>query len=94
MQTVKVQGKNNKHNVLMYALSTCAWCKMTKQFFRDNQVEFQYLDVDLCDQKDREAARKDILKRGGELSYPAVIIDDKILINGFRRDKLSEALDL
>jgi len=94
MDTVKVTGKNNKHKVLMYALSTCAWCKLTKQFLKDNHVEYEYVDVDLCNQKDKEKIKNDILNRGGNLSYPTVIIDDKILITGFLKDKLKGALEI
>jgi glutaredoxin len=94
MKTVKVAGKNSKHKVLLYALSTCAWCKLTKSFLKENNVEYDYVDVDLCSEEDKEKIKKDILKRGGSLSYPAIIIDDKILINGFRKDKLKEALEI
>jgi len=90
----KVSGKNNKHKVLLYALSTCAWCRLTKQFLNDNRIEYEYVDVDLCSEKDREKVRTDIQRRGGDVSYPTIIIDDKILINGFRKDKIREALDL
>jgi disulfide oxidoreductase YuzD len=34
------------------------------------------------------------MKRGGEPNYPIIIIDDKIMINGFRKDKINEALNL
>jgi len=94
MEYVKVEGKNKKHKVLMYALSTCAWCKLTKQFLRDNNIEYEYVDVDLCSEKDREKVRKDIRSRGREPTYPTLIIDDKILITGFRKDKISEALKI
>jgi len=94
MDFVKIQGKNRKHKVLMYALSTCAWCKLTKQFLKDNSVEFEYVDVDLCDDDDKEKIRKDILSRRGSLSYPTIIVDNKTLIIGFRKDKLKEALEI
>jgi len=94
MKLVKVPGKNKKHKVLMYALSTCAWCKMQKQFLKDSSVEYEYVDVDLCNEKDREKIRGDILKRGGELNYPTLIIDDKKLISGFRKDKIMKALEI
>jgi glutaredoxin len=94
MKLVKVPGKNKKHKVLMYALSTCAWCKMQKQFLKDSSVEYEYVDVDLCNEKDREKIRGDILKRGGELNYPTLIIDDKNLISGFRKDKIQKALEI
>ena len=94
MEFSKVSGNNSKHKVFMYALSTCAWCKMTKQFLKDNGIEYEYIDVDLCRDEDREKIREDIQNRGGSLSYPTVIIDDKILITGFRKDKLKEALEI
>ena len=94
MKTVRVDGRNARHKVFMYALSTCAWCKLTKKFLKDNSVVFEYVDVDLCTEEDKERIKKDILGRGGSLSYPTIIVDDKRLITGFRKDKLKEALQL
>jgi glutaredoxin-like protein NrdH len=94
MNIVKVNGENKKHKVLLYALSTCAWCKMTKQFLKDNNIEYEYVDVDLCHDEDKEKIKREILNRGGSLSYPTIIVDDKILITGFRRDKLKEVLEI
>jgi len=48
MQTTRVPGRNNKHKVVMYAISTCGWCKRTKNFLRDNNIEYEYVDIDLC----------------------------------------------
>jgi glutaredoxin len=94
MNVVRVEGKNNRHKVFVYALSTCAWCKLTKQFLRENEIEYEYVDVDLCSEEDKEKIKKDILERGGSLSYPVIIVDDNILINGFRKDKIKEALEI
>lgn len=93
MDKVKIQGKNNRHKVLLYAISTCPWCKKEKQLLKDNNIEFEYVDVDLCNDEDYEEIRKDILSRGGRFSFPAVIIDDKILINGFKENEIMEALE-
>jgi len=90
----KVQGKNNQHKVTLYALSTCVWCKMTKQYLKDKEIEFEYIDVDLCPPEEKEQIRQQILNKGGNLSYPTTIIDDKTLITGFRKDQLKEALQL
>ena len=93
MEIVKVRGKNNKHKIFLYALSTCAWCKMTKQFLKEKEVEFEYVDVDLCDKTDLEKVHNDIRSRGGSLSYPTIIVDDKTLITGFRKDLINEVLE-
>jgi glutaredoxin len=94
MQFSKVQGKQNKHKVVLYALSTCVWCKMTKQFLKDNKVEYEYKDVDLCEEEDKQKIREHIQSKGGPLSYPTTIVDDNVLITGFRKDLLKEALEI
>jgi len=94
MKIEKVPGKNNKNKVFLYALSTCAWCKMTKQFLKDNQIEFEYVDVDKCTHEDLDKVKKNVLDLGGSLSYPVIIVNDKTLINGFRKDLLKEKLDI
>ena len=92
MRTIKVHGKNNKHRVLVYAISTCAWCKRTKKLLIDNDIEYEYVDVDLCSEEDRRKISNDILSRGGRLSYPTILIDDRIMITGFHEDRIKEAL--
>ena len=94
MQFLKVQGKQNKHKVVLYALSTCVWCKMTKQFLKDNEVEYEYIDVDLCEEDDKQRIREHIHSKGGPLSYPTTIVDENVLITGFRKDLLKEALEI
>jgi glutaredoxin-like protein NrdH len=94
MQFSKVQGKQTKHKVVLYALSTCVWCKMTKQFLKDNEVEFDYIDVDLCQEEDKQKIREHIQSKGGPLSYPTTIVDDNAVITGFRKDKLKEVLGI
>jgi len=94
MQFSKVSGKRNNHKVVLYALSTCVWCKMTKQFLKDNDVEFEYVYVDLCEEEDKKEIRKHIQSKGGSLSYPTTIVDENVLITGFRKDQLKEALEI
>ncbi|UCE44390.1 MAG: glutaredoxin, partial [Candidatus Bathyarchaeota archaeon] len=61
MKKVEVLGENDKHRVLLYAISTCVWCKRTKRFLEDNKVKYEYVDVDLCNPEDREKIRKEIM---------------------------------
>ena len=94
MNISKVAGKNNKHKVFLYALSTCVWCKLTKQYLIDNNIEYEYVDVDLFAEEDKQKIRDEITSKGGMLSYPTTVVDDKTLITGFRKDKLKEALEI
>ena len=92
MQLTKVSGKKSDHKVTLYALSTCVWCKLTKQFLSDNDITFEFVDVDLLDENDKSKVHETILSKGGNLSYPTTIVDDKKVITGFRKDQLKEAL--
>jgi glutaredoxin-like protein NrdH len=94
MQLSKVSGKKKDHKVSVYALSTCVWCKLTKQYLNENNVEYEFVDVDLLDDEDKDKVHQTVLSKGGALSYPTTIVDDKIVITGFRKDKLKEVLGL
>ena len=94
MNFSKVSGKKKDHKVTLYALSTCVWCKMTKQFLKDNEIEYEFVDVDLLDAQDKDKAHQAITSKGGMLSYPTTIIDDKTVITGFRKDQLKEVLSI
>lgn len=94
MNISKVSGQNNKHKVFVYALSTCVWCKLTKQYLSDNHIEYEFVNVDLSSEEDKQKIHKTIQDKGGSISYPTTIVDDKMVITGFRKDKLKEALEL
>ena len=34
--------------VSMYTLSTCPWCRKTKKFFKDKNIQFEFIDYDLA----------------------------------------------
>jgi glutaredoxin-like protein NrdH len=94
MQFSKVSGEKNDHKVTVYALSTCVWCRLTKQYLNENNIEYEYVDVDLLDDEDKDRVHQTVLSKGGTLSYPTTIVDDKTVITGFRKDKLKEVLGL
>lgn len=94
MNLVKVEGKSRRHKVLLYTLSTCGHCAATKQFFRDMDIEFEYIDVDLCDRKEKQEVQRDILKRGSDLAFPKIIIDDNILITGLDKDRIKKIIEI
>jgi len=93
VNVVAVPGEMKHHKVFVYALSTCAWCKRTKQFLKDKKVHYEYVDVDQASPEDRKKIENDLRKWNCQ-AYPAVLIDGKRLITGFRADDLKEALGL
>jgi glutaredoxin len=67
---------------------------MTKQFLNENNVEYEFVDVDLANEEDKQKIHVTIQSKGGMLSYPTTIVDDKVVITGFRKDKHKEDLEI
>ena len=86
-----VEGKN-KGNVVLYALSTCGWCKKTRMLLEDLGVEFNYVYVDLTEGEERSKVIEDVQKWNPQLSFPTVVINNKDVIVGFKEDEIKEKL--
>ena len=48
-----VAGKNKGH-IVLYALSTCPWCRKTKKLLEDLGVEYYFGDVDLMNDAEKK----------------------------------------
>jgi glutaredoxin-like protein NrdH len=85
-----VPGKN-KGKIMLYALSTCVWCKKTRQLLEDLGVDYDYEYVDLLQGNERVQALDAVKKWNPVCSFPTLVINDKCII-GFKEDKIREAL--
>ena len=86
-----VAGKN-KGKVMLYALSTCGWCKKTRALLDELGVEYDYTYVDLLKGEEQSATIKEIEKYNPECNFPTLVISDKKCIIGFKEDDIREAL--
>lgn len=77
--------------IKLYALSTCPWCKKTKQLLTDKGLEFIMLDVDTLVGEEQAKALQEVDKLVSKRSFPILVIDD-IVIQGYQEDKILEAI--
>jgi glutaredoxin len=94
MPTTKVDGTKKDHKVFLYTLSTCGWCKKTKELLKEKGVAHEYIDVDVLKGDERKAAMDDIHARKAPLGFPIIIVDDKKIISGYRPEEILGALGL
>ena len=94
MQTTKIEGKNKKNNVLLYTLSTCGWCKKTKELLKEKDVEYEYLDLDKCSKEDQKAAVDELKAKNLPVAFPIIIVNNDTVIQGFKKDEILEALGI
>ena len=91
MKLEHVDGKNT-HKVMLYALSTCIWCRKTKDLLTKLGVAFDYAYIDLVPKDEQGAALDEVKKYNPGCNFPTVVIDDKKVIVGFKEKELQEAL--
>jgi glutaredoxin len=78
--------------VFMYTLSTCPWCRKTKQFFKDRNVKFDFVDYDLAGEDEQEKILDEMSKRSSNTAFPFVMIGEEIVV-GYNPERFSELLD-
>ena len=77
--------------VFMYTLSTCPWCRKTKKYFSERDIPFEYVDYDLATPDEQQEIERQMTKRGGQLSFPWVLIGDDLVV-GWNPAKYDELL--
>ena len=76
---------------MLYALSTCIWCKKTRELLQSLGVAFDYIYVDLLKGEDRDQVIDEIKKYNPSASFPTIVIGGKAIV-GFREKEIKEAL--
>jgi len=93
MKCEVVPGKKKTHQVKIYTLSTCGWCKKTKALLKALDVQFEYVDVDTLTGDDYTEATEEVKKYNPYRSYPTIVIDNgKHVILGFKDEEIKEKL--
>jgi len=86
-----VEGEN-KGEVVLFALSTCGWCKKTRMLLEGMGIDFNYIYVDLLSGDERTEVITEVQKWNPQLSFPTVVINNKDVIVGFKEAELKEKL--
>ena len=72
--------------VSIYTTQTCGYCRMAKDFFQKNNIQYQEFDVGVDLVK-----RKEMVDKSGQMGVPVITVDDDFVV-GFNKPKLSELL--
>jgi len=78
---------------MLYTLSTCVHCSAAKRFLKENDIKYDYVDVDKLDGNEKDEVLSEMMKVSGSMRFPTIIIGKKVVV-GFYEDKLKEALGI
>jgi len=77
-----------QRQVSIYSTPTCAYCKMAKEHFAKNNIQYTEYDVaaDI-------AKRQEMLDKSHQFGVPVIDIDGKIIV-GFDKSRINELLGI
>lgn len=74
--------------VKIYSTPTCPYCNLAKDFFKQNKIAYEEIDVG----KDQKQAEH-MVKISGQMGVPVIEVDKEVIV-GFNEAKLRKALGL
>lgn len=77
---------------MLYALSTCEWCRDTKELLTGLGVDFSYVYVDLLEGTERDRTLVELARWNRSHSFPTLVVNNSTVIIGFREDRIREVL--
>jgi glutaredoxin-like protein NrdH len=77
--------------VMVYALSTCPYCKMAKTFLDEGGVDYESVDVDLMEGDERASTIAKVKELSGGTSFPVIDIDGEVIV-GFNKVRMKQLL--
>jgi len=91
MNWTHVDGED-KGEVRLFALSTCGWCRKTKELLDELKVAYDYQYVDLLTGAERDQALEEVKRWNPASSFPTIVFNNKGCVVGFKADKIKEEL--
>ena len=92
MTVEHVDGKD-KGKVMLYALSTCEWCRMTRELLTGLGIAFSYEYVDLLPVPEQRKIYEDFIRHKASWGFPVIVIGDwQKVIQGYREQDIRGAL--
>jgi glutaredoxin len=90
MPMTHVAGKN-KGKVILYALSTCIWCRKTKELLDTLGVGYDYVHLDELQGEEKTKTTEAVKSLNPRCSFPTLAINDTCIV-GYHEDQVREAL--
>lgn len=73
--------------IKVYSTPSCPWCIRVKEFLRENNADFEDIDVS----RNVNAARE-MVKKSGQMGVPVIDADGEIII-GFNEPRLRQIIN-
>lgn len=82
--TTQQKAKKKSSKVVLYSTEWCGYCKLARQYFKDNNIRFTEYDVE------KNSRGKRDFKRLRGVSVPIILIGDNSRMNGFSEQRFEQ----
>lgn len=81
--------------MIVYSLSTCAFCRRAIEYLKKNDVQFRYAHLDQIDVETKRSVKRELSERFDNIVvFPILVVDDQRAYSGFTESVWGRALDL
>ncbi len=74
--------------VVIYSTPSCMYCNAAKEFFTQNNVQFENFNV-----AEDLTKRQEMIEKSGQMGVPVIFVDNEMVV-GFDKGRLSELLGI
>jgi len=89
--TIRDVEKKEQGTIVLYALSTCIWCRKTKNLLNKLGVRYIIVDVDLLEGPERDCAEDEVRKYNPLVTFPTLVINSQRCIAGYQEEEIRKA---
>jgi len=82
----------DRGNLRLFALSTCMWCRKTRELLNHVGISYDFVEVDQLEASQKEEAMEEVQKWNPDRTFPTLVVNDEKCIVGFQKDKIREAV--
>ena len=84
LEYTRKDGTNKRHDVEVYALSTCGFCKRALTFLDACKIEYSYIHMDKIPLETKTEAKRILKERfKQDVAFPFAVVDDREPLVGF-----------
>ncbi len=79
--------------VEFFALSTCGWCRKTREWLDERRVDYELTYMDKIEGAEKDAAKERALQFTSKLAFPLIVVNDgEEIIQGYKPERFKEVL--
>lgn len=93
LEYTEESGSKGSHDLTVFALSTCAFCRKAIKFLQENDIAFRYIYLDKINPMVKGTVKSELKQKYESLPvFPVLVIDEERAISGFSEEKWREIL--